>query len=410
MKVKLTKATVEALAAPATGQIVVWDSEVPGFGLRIGAYTRTFILQRRIGSRLVKRTLGRFGEVTPEQARKDARAMAADLSRGIDPVAERKRAEARKVTLAQATTAYLADRQLKPRTVNDVETAMRRDFPDWQGMAITEIRPAMIEDRFKELTAGKASGAAGKLAMRYLRAILNHASAKFGDDDKPLLAANPVKRLSVTARGWTAGRRRRSTIKAQGVAAWFDAVLALDGFHLAAEARDCLLLMALTGVRPSEALGLLWDDVDLAGRTLTFRDTKNRTDHELPLTEWLADRLAARHGQSGGPLVFSDVIGTSLRYVHFRLALDRVAEQSGISIMPTDLRRTFITTAEALDTGPYTMKALLNHKPAGRDVTSGYVVITVDRLRAPMQAIEAALLGQAKLKPQAEVVALRAAQ
>jgi integrase len=315
------------------------------------------------------------------------------------------------VTLAQATAAYLSDRRLKPRTVKDIETAMRRDFPDWQGMAITEIRPAMVEDRFRHLTDGKASGAAGKLAMRYLRAILNHASAKFGDDDKPLLTANPVKRLSVTARGWTAGRRRRSTIKAQGMAAWFKAVLVLDGFHLAAEARDCLLLMALAGVRPSEALGLLWDDVDFAGRTLTFRDTKNGTDHELPLTGWLAERLAQRRGQSGGPLVFSDVLGAPLRYVHFRLALDRVAKQSRHpAIMPTDLRRTFITTAEALDTGPYTMKALLNHKPAGRDVTSGYVVITTDRLRAPMQAIEAALLGQAGIKPAAEVVALRAAQ
>ena len=50
------------------------------------------------------------------------------------------------------------------------------------------------------------------------------------------------------------------------MAAWFEAVLALKGFHLAAEARDCLLLMVLTGVRPGEALGLLWDDVDFAGR------------------------------------------------------------------------------------------------------------------------------------------------
>ena len=97
--------------------------------------------------------------------------------------------------------------------------------------------------------------------------------------------------------------------------------------------------------------------------------------------------------------MFSDQLGAPLRYVHFRLALDRVAEQSGVNIMPTDLRRTFITTAEALDTGPYTMKALLNHKPAGRDVTSGYVVITTDRLRGPMQAIEDTLLGQAGLKP-----------
>ena len=114
------------------------------------------------------------------------------------------------MTLQQAVDAYLGDRDLKPRTVKDVRVIMPRYFADWLRLPITDIRPAMIEDRYAKLVEGKASGAAAKLAMRYLRSILNYASAKFGDDDKPLLTTNPVKRLSVTRKGWTAGKRRRT--------------------------------------------------------------------------------------------------------------------------------------------------------------------------------------------------------
>ena len=264
--------------------------------MRVGAGgARTFILQRRVAGRLVKRTIGRFGVLTAEQARKDAQAMATAMAGGVDPTAERKRIEARQVTLRQATAAYLDGRDLKARTIRDVKTSMRRDFADWQALPITEIRPAMVEDRYATMVEGKASGAAAKLSFRYLRAILNFASAKFSDDTgDPILPRNPVKRLSVNRKGWTAGRRRRSFIKPSELKAWVAAVQGLDEIHLAAESRDCLMLGLLTGVRPSEAPGLRWADVDTANATITFRDTKNHSDHELPLSRWLAEMFEGR--------------------------------------------------------------------------------------------------------------------
>lgn len=51
-----------------------------------------------------------------------------------------------------------------------------------------------------------------------------------------------------------------------------------------------------------------------------------------------------------------------------------------------DLRRTFITIAESLDIPAYALKRLLNHKMNG-DVTAGYIMLDVERLRNPMQMI-----------------------
>jgi len=50
------------------------------------------------------------------------------------------------------------------------------------------------------------------------------------------------------------------------------------------------------------------------------------------------------------------------------------------------LRRTFVTIAEGSDISPLALKALVNHA-LGNDVTSGYVRLTVDRLREPTQRV-----------------------
>lgn len=56
-----------------------------------------------------------------------------------------------------------------------------------------------------------------------------------------------------------------------------------------------------------------------------------------------------------------------------------------------DLRRTFISIAESLDIPAYALKRLLNHR-ADTDVTGGYIVIGVERLRLPVERIAARIL------------------
>ncbi len=74
-----------------------------------------------------------------------------------------------------------------------------------------------------------------------------------------------------------------------------------------------------------------------------------------------------------------------------RKAMLNVIQLSGIEFTVHDLRRTFITTAESLDISAYALKRLLNHK-MNNDVTSGYLIIDVERLRKPMQQVTDCLL------------------
>ena len=63
-----------------------------------------------------------------------------------------------------------------------------------------------------------------------------------------------------------------------------------------------------------------------------------------------------------------------------------------------DLRRTFITIAESLDIPGYALKRLMNHKDPN-DVTAGYIVSDVERLRGPMQRITEFLVAATTAQP-----------
>ena len=74
-----------------------------------------------------------------------------------------------------------------------------------------------------------------------------------------------------------------------------------------------------------------------------------------------------------------------------------IENRSGLHVTLHDLRRTFATVAERLDIPAYALKRLLNHKQ-GSDVTAGYIVTDVERLREPMERVSDFMLKAAGVR------------
>ena len=81
--IPLTKRNADSARA---GQYL-WDAKLRGFGLFVHqSGTKSFILKKRtVNNRQIKLTIGRFGELTIDQARNIAQERTTELIKGNDP-------------------------------------------------------------------------------------------------------------------------------------------------------------------------------------------------------------------------------------------------------------------------------------------------------------------------------------
>lgn len=470
--IHITKTNVEKLDFPATGRVDYFDDALKGFGVRVSPSGKTFFALRRVNGKLVRTKIDTFGKVTAETARKQAEGVLADMGRGIDPNQEKRQARQKVeedkrqvITLQVALDEYLKKGKLKPRTVKTYDDLFRLYLADWLQRPATEITRDMVKARHQEIATGKRQkpvlkkeidrkkseikkvaepkrreGAADN-CFRTLRAVLNYA---FEDEEGCTLYANPVTILSSRKRkAWFKVERRRTLIKNSDLPAWGRAVDALENTI----ARDFLLFLIHTGLRRNEAAKLQWNQVDFQEGCFTVPETKNGEPHTLPLSDYLHTLLTNRkegltadlneakaalederkhpamtlkqrqilhnwiaqaEARIDSPYVFPST-GKVGYLQEPKRVIDIVTATTGITFSCHDLRRTFATIAESLDLSGYTVKALLNHKQQLGDVTGGYIILNVDRLREPMQKITNAIQERIK-KQHGQVVAMQSVQ
>lgn len=137
MKAKLTKQLVDRTRAK-TADVLAWDSELPGFGLKVTpAGRKVFLFQYRTrGSSPRRVTLGRHGALTVEQARAAARRIAGHVAAGDDPAAERReqRSQAKNATVEKLSADYLDALAARARPVSTYE--YRRVFAKYVNPAL----------------------------------------------------------------------------------------------------------------------------------------------------------------------------------------------------------------------------------------------------------------------------------
>jgi integrase len=401
----ITKLGVDKLPIPnklvegQTAQKRYYDKKLKGFGIRVtSGKTKAFFVEKLIKGKLRRITLGRYPELTVETARQQAHILLGKIAQKIDPLAERRFAKMHEVTLSEVMIDYLnARKSLKPKTIYDYKRVLNIAFADWKDKPFVSITKDKVT-RLHEKLGTQNGEAYANLAMRILRALFNFAEGQYEDSEgRSLITENPVRRLSQT-RAWYRVERRQTFIKTHELNAWHNGIHKLTNSTLS----DYLRLILFTGLRRQEAAQLQWKQIDLKAKTLTIIDTKNREQHTLPLSDYLYDLLSNRRKKAISPYVFPGS-GATGYIVEPRKQIAKVIESTGIEFTVHDLRRTFITIAESLDIPAYALKRLLNHKMS-QDVTAGYIVMDVERLRKPMQQITDFLLSSMGVKCHAEVI------
>lgn len=387
-KLQLTKRNIDS-KTPFTesGQVDYWDTELKGLGLRVGKDTKTFYVKVDVPDsgtgkyKSVKGKLGRYGEITPDEARKKAPAIMAKLRAGktVD--------DAPIPTLRRLYQKYIEVKNLKPNTVAAYKIYFENEkgakFSSWMDIPAPELiqmlRPDVVIARYQDVLSLSGKGAASN-SFKMLQAIINYGMILFPQ----YISRNPVKVIT-DAELWPEIKTRTTFINPEQFKVFHDALLSFPAIH-----RDCYLFALYQGLRPDEAHSLRWEDVDLEKKLfdLTWKDSETKHRGALPLSRQTAEILRRRHNvrQEGSIYVFPSGSGRSSSG-HVMLRADKLRAKTGLDITPHSLRRTFIQIGEKrVKIARESVKFLTNH--LDRSVHGEhYAHLDVEDVRAPLQAI-----------------------
>lgn len=244
---------------------VYHDDKVSGLSLRVtDAGIKSFVVRKRVNGISRMNTLGRYPSMTIEQARKSAREVLNSFSAGVNPRDERINSILRSITLSQVMNDYIVSRNknLKPKTISDYKNLFDKFLAEWGTKELNSITRDMVEK--KHIKIGKKSIYRANATMRLLRALYNYAIGAYEDSDgEPVIKNNPVQRISHN-KSWYREKSRSNIVQPNDLKIWFSAVKSLTNNHIntirvniAGTVSDYLLFIIFTGLRQSEASGLL---------------------------------------------------------------------------------------------------------------------------------------------------------
>jgi integrase len=373
---KLTKRTLDSVKPKPTHDVFLWDDEVPGFGVRVkSSGVRSFIVQYRNGSGVSRRmTLGKFGVLTPDEARKMAKHTLAEVARGADPAARRAQ-DRDAMTVRQLCRIYLeaaekglilgkGKRPKKASTLYIDRGRIERHILRLLGSRrVRDLTTPDILRFMRDVTTGKTAddvktgfrgraiieGGAGTASrtVGLLGGILSFAVSE------GIIASNPVRGVKRPA-----DNRREIRLTADQYRALGKAVAAADVGGENPSAVLAIRLLALTGCRRGEIERLQWDEVDLPGRCLRFSDSKEGKSIR-PLGAD-AGRLLAKLTNDSRYVLPGNA--PDKPFVGLPKAWPRIVGEANLpELTPHGLRHAFASVAVDLGYSEPTIAALLGH-------------------------------------------------
>jgi integrase len=387
-----TQARINDLALPETGRVDYADTDISKLVCRVShTGNKSFIVTKRVNGTLKNVTIGKFPDVTVIEARKKAQLILTELNSGIDPIAEKRKQEAENTNLVDVLEQYLCDRDLKSNTIKDYRYKLKLGFSDWLNMPVGSITEEMVLKRQKKISqeSGKTTA---NTTMRVLRLTLNYANAVGMIDNIPT-------NILSKARLWHKNKRKDRVIPSDKLQAWHEAVEALPNQR----AKIYLLMALYMGFRSSELLSLEWTHVNLNAKTITLLDTKNGTNHTLPIPVLIIAHLTSLHTLTGDSKWVFAGANPDKPMVTPTKPIKAVIQASGVEFSPHDCRRTFATIAEAVNLPMSMIKRLMNHVTTN-DVTGGYIVTEEETLRAAINKIASYI--SAKVNQQENIISL----
>ncbi len=274
---KLTKTLVDQ-SEPGAKEYEIRDTITPGFLLKVlPSGRKVFMLAYRTNAGVRRKpSLGRFGELTVEQARDIAKDWLADIRRGDDPSAAKKELRGA-MTIAELCDRFIADHcadHNKPSSIKRNQSIINCHLkPKIGSIKVPELERA---DVLKLMAGMKATPVSANRMLAALRKMLNLAELWGERPD----GSNPCRHV------------RKYPEKGKTRYITDDEMIRLYSYLDAAESGGLEHPFLLLGIRlqfefaarMSEITSLKWAWIDLPNRRVTWPDSKTG-DISKPLSD-----------------------------------------------------------------------------------------------------------------------------
>jgi integrase len=341
-----TEARVRAIKPPPDRE---YYSDTKTRSLKLAAYRtglKTFLIYRRVQGRPERVFIGRWPDLTVEQARKIAERMNGEIAQGLNPAEERRRQR------FEGTFGSLFERYLelhgrphkRPSSVRDDEGYYRRHLARWATRRLSTITRHDVERLHAEIGEHH-----GRYSANRVVALVSSVFAKA--IDWGFQGPNPTTGVKKFA------EESRERFLTQAEMPRFLAALAQDPD---ADFRDFILIGLLTGARTGNVLAMAWREVDLAEAVWRIGRTKSGKAQSVPLVPPALAILARRHASANGDWVFA---GRGNEHVTtFRTSWRRLLQRAEIvNLRPHDVRRTLGSWMTKSGAALPIVKAALGH-------------------------------------------------
>lgn len=415
MKVNLTAGRVDGFKAGADGkQAFLWDSTVPGLGVRATAKSKAFIYQNRLDGKALRVTIGDVKTWGIDEARAEARRLGTLVDQGIDPRLEKKQrlAEVREAqkeakradaTVGDVWSEYIdarkarwGDHHLKDHL--KISRPGGEPFKRGKGKTQPGVLTPLLSVKLADVdshTVGqwlqkeaKDRPTQARLAFALLRAFLHWCEDQpdYTGLASPDACSNRLAKQTLPRKGVKVDCLQREQLPA-----WFSAVQQIHNPVIAAY----LQILLLTGARRGELSTLQWSDVDTRWGSLTIRD-KVEGERVIPLTPYVAfliDSLPRRN-----EWVFSSPTAKSGQLIEPRIQHNKALIVAGIDGLTLHgLRRSFGTLSEWVEVPAGIVAQIQGHKPSAT-VEKHYRQRPLDLLKQWHIKIESWVLEQAGIE------------
>lgn len=392
-KINFTKAIIDSLSLPESGKRDTYhDKKASGLQLRITSTgVKTFSVYKRIKRGEPERiTLGRYPDMTIEQARKSAAEINLHIMAGKNP-ADRLREAKREMTMNDLFQEYMERRAAFNRRPDKPQATYRLYLSDWDKRKLSTIRHEEVDRLHKKI--GRSNGqVTANIVLKLLHVMFNKAINEW----RIWKGENPAHGIAKFPE-----QSRDRFLQSDELPRFFQAVAKEENEAI----RDYVLMSLLTGARRSNVLSMRWQDVNFDRAEWRIEITKNGTPQTVALSPEALEVLQNRKPSDCAVFVFPGT-GKAGHLMEPKKGWKRILERAGIdNLRIHDLRRTLGSWQAKTGASLAIIGKSLNHK--NQNTTAIYARLDLDPVRDSVNKATSAMLTAAGLKNSAGTVPLK---